>query len=367
MDSSAFLYYIFIMSKDTYSTMGQRGPGFDVNAIDFRSDTVTRPNEGMREAMVNAPLGDDVYEEDPTVIALEQQAASLLGKQSGLFVSSGTQGNLLAMLAHCERGGEFISGDIYHSFAEEGGGAATLGGISAYPLPLDENHGLSLDRVEAAIKPDDPHYPITQLLCLENTVHGKVQPTRHINALCDVAHARDLKVHLDGARLMNAAIALSQPVRELAASADSVSICLSKGLGAPIGSVLVGPEPFIKKARRTRKMLGGGTRQAGVLAACGLYALEHNVERLAEDHAHAKRLAEGLAAIDGISVQYATNMVFMRMNEALINPLADYLARRNILIARQTPEVRLVTHLDISRDDIDAMLKAVADYFQRDK
>lgn len=363
MDSSAFLYYIFIMSKDTYSTMGRHGPQSDVNAIDFRSDTVTQPSEGMREAMVNAPLGDDVYAEDPTVIALEQQTASLLGKQAGLFVSSGTQGNLLAMLVHCQRGEEYIAGDIYHSFAEEGGGASALGGIAAYPLPLDENHALSVDRVRAAIKPDDQHYPITRLLCLENTVHGKVQPTEHINALCDIAHAHDLKVHLDGARLMNAAVALSQPASELAASVDSVSICLSKGLGAPIGSVLVGSEPFIKRARRLRKMLGGGTRQAGILAACGLYALEHNVERLAEDHAHAKRLAEGLNAIDGLSVNNATNMVFMRMDEAHISPLADYLAQRNILISPQTPEVRLVTHLDVSRDDIDAMLKAVVDYF----
>ena len=351
------------MSKDTYSTMGQVSPASDANTIDLRSDTFTLPSDGMREAMINAPLGDDVYEEDPTVIALEQRAASLLGKQAGLFVSSGTQGNLLAMLTHCQRGGEFISGDIYHSFAEEGGGAAALGGISACPLPLDENNALSLGRVEAAIKPDDPHYPITQLLCLENTVHGKVQSTEHINALCDVAHARDLKVHLDGARLMNAAIALSQSASELASSVDSVSICLSKGLGAPIGSVLAGSEPFIKQARRLRKMLGGGTRQAGVLAACGLYALEHNVERLAEDHAHAKRLGVGLAAIDGISAHYATNMVFMRMDDALIKPLAEYLAQRNILVAPRTPEVRLVTHLDTSRDDIDAVVKAVTDYF----
>ncbi len=351
------------MSKDTYSAMGRHSSITGENAIDLRSDTVTRPGEAMREAMINAPLGDDVYEEDPTVIALEQHAASLLGKQAGLFVSSGTQGNLLAMLVHCQRGGEFISGDIYHSYAEEGGGAAALGGISACPLSLDENHALGVDRVEAAIKPDDPHYPISQLLCLENTVYGTVQPTGHINALCDVAHAHDLKVHLDGARLMNAAIALAQPASELAASADSVSICLSKGLGAPIGSVLVGSKPFIKRARRLRKMLGGGTRQAGVLAACGLYALEHNIDRLAEDHANAKRLADGLGAIDGISVNYATNMVFMRMDEALISSLADYLAQRNILIAQQKPEVRLVTHLDIGLDDIDTTVKAVAEYF----
>jgi len=351
------------MSKDTYSAMGQHGSASGEKAIDLRSDTVTRPGDGMREAMINAPLGDDVYEEDPTVITLEQQAASLLGKQAGLFVSSGTQGNLLAMLVHCQRSGEFISGDIYHSFAEEGGGAAAVGGISACPLSLDENHALTVERVEAAIKPDDPHYPITQLLCLENTVHGKVQPTEQINALCDVAHARDLKVHLDGARLLNAAVALSRPASELAASADSVSICLSKGLGAPIGSVLAGSEAFIKSARRLRKMLGGGTRQAGVLAACGLYALKHNIERLAEDHAHAKRLAGGLAQIDGISVHYATNMVFMRIEESLAIPLADYLAQRNIIIAPQTPEIRLVTHLDISGDDVDTVVKAVAGYF----
>jgi threonine aldolase len=351
------------MNKDTYSRMGRHASNAKVNVIDLRSDTVTRPDEAMREAMISASLGDDVYEEDPTVITLEQRVASLLGKQAGLFVSSGTQGNLLAMLVHCQRGGEFISGEIYHSFAEEGGGAAALGGISACPLPLDENHALSLDRVEASIKPDDPHYPISQLLCLENTVHGKVQPTEHINALCELAHAHGLNVHLDGARLMNAAIALSQTAGDLAVSADSVSICLSKGLGAPVGSVLVGSEPFIKQARRFRKMLGGGTRQAGVLAACGLYALEHNVERLAEDHANAKRLASGLETIDGISARYATNMVFMRMDEAIIGPLADYLAQCNILIAQQKPEVRLVMHLDISHEDIDTMLMAVADFF----
>ena len=350
------------MSKDTYSAMAQNSPVSGANVIDLRSDTVTRPGEGMREAMLNAQLGDDVYGEDPTVIALEQQAASLLGKQAGLFVSSGTQGNLLAMLVHCQRGEEYIAGDLYHSFAEEGGGASALGGIVAYPLPVDEDHALSVEQVEAAIKPDDQHYPITRLLCLENTVHGKVQPTVHINALSGVAHANDLKVHLDGARLMNAAVALSRPASELSASADSVSICLSKGLGAPIGSVLVGPEPFIKRARRLRKMLGGGTRQAGVLAACGLYALEHNVDRLAEDHENAKRLADGLGAIDGLSVYSATNMVFVRMQESLISPLADYLALRNIIISPRKPEIRLVTHLDISRNDIDTVVKAVADY-----
>lgn len=350
------------MSKDTYSAMAQNSPVSGANVIDLRSDTVTRPGEGMHEAMLNAQLGDDVYGEDPTVIALEQQAASLLGKQAGLFVSSGTQGNLLAMLVHCQRGEEYIAGDIYHSFAEEGGGASALGGIAAYPLPVDEDHALSVEQVEVAIKPDDQHYPITRLLCLENTVHGKVQSTAHINALSGVARANDLKVHLDGARLMNAAVALSQPVSELAASADSVSICLSKGLGAPIGSVLVGPEPFIKRARRLRKMLGGGTRQAGVLAACGLYALEHNVDRLSEDHENAKRLADGLGAIDGLSVYSATNMVFVRMQESLISPLADYLALRNIFISPRVPEIRLVTHLDISRDDVDTMVKSVENY-----
>lgn len=350
-------------NKETYSNMGLNSVLAVEDAIDLRSDTVTRPGKGMREAMMMARVGDDVYQEDPTVLALEQQTSRLLGKQAGLFVSSGTQSNLLAMLVHCQRGEEYIAGANYHSFCDEAGGASALGGIVAFPLPVDNTHALSVKQIRSAIKPDDSHYPITRLLCLENTVSGQEQPTAHTNALSDVAHAHELKVHLDGARLMNAAIALSQPVSELAASVDSVSICLSKGLGAPVGSVLVGTDSFIRRARRLRKMLGGGTRQAGVLAACGLYALESNVDRLAEDHANAKHLAEGLGALQQISVHHATNMVFMRLDESQINPLADYLARRNILIGRQQPEVRLVTHLDISAEDINTVVDAISEYF----
>ena len=317
----------------------------------------------MLDVMREAATGDDVYGEDPSVNALEAYAAELTGKEAALFGISGTQTNLLALLSHCQRGHEYIVGDTAHTYMFEGGGAAVLGGIQPCPLPFNERGELELDQVASKIKPDDIHYAISRVLCLENTQAGKVLSLDYLASFSELAKQHQLKRHLDGARVFNAAVKLGVPVATICDSFDSISICLSKGLGAPVGSVLVGPEPFIKKARRTRKMLGGGTRQAGVLAACGLYALEHNVERLTEDHAHAKYLAEGLAAIDGISVQYATNMVFMRMDEALIKPLAEYLAQRNILVAPQTPEVRLVTHLDTSRDDIDTVVKAVTDYF----
>ena len=351
------------VSKHSYSGVTKKPSIRSANVIDLRSDTVTQPGVAMREAMANAVVGDDVYGEDPTVIALEQRVAELLGKSAGLFVSSGTQSNLIAMLTHCQRGEEYIVGSDYHTFSHEAGGAAALGGVVPWSLAMDENNGLSLQDVEAAIKPDDPHCAVSRLLCLENTVSGKVQATEHIAALADLAHQRGLSVHLDGARLMNAAVALARPAAELAAPADTVSLCLSKGLGAPIGSVLVGPGSFISSARRLRKMLGVGTRQAGVLAACGQYALDHNVERLADDHQNAQRLAEGLSQVQQIETRYATNIVFVRLPAEHTASLAAELAEHNIIIPEQGAQIRLVTHLDINAEAVERVVELTRAYF----
>ena len=282
--------------------------------IDLRSDTVTRPSPEMLEAMVAAPLGDDVYGGDPTVQALEAKGAKLLGKGAGLYCSSATQTNLLALLAHCQRGEEYIAGDAYHVYCDEAGGAAVLGGISPCPIPTAEDGRIDPERVRAAIKEDDFHYPITRLLCLENTVSGRVIPREDMAALIGVAKEHGLSVHLDGARLLNASTALGLAPAEIAEGCDSVTLCLSKGLGCPIGSLLLGSSEFIHRARRLRKLVGGGMRQVGVLAACGLVALEKNIERLAEDHANARRLAEGLSGIPTLGVDrdlVETNMVFV--------------------------------------------------------
>ena len=256
-----------------------------------------------------------------------------------------------------------MMGADYHTYSHEAGGAAALGGAVPCPLPTDANNGLSLEDVEVAIKPDDPHYAVSRLLCVENTVSGKVQATDHVTALADLAHQRGLSVHLDGARLMNASVALDRPAIELAAPADTVSLCLSKGLGAPIGSVLVGTEPFIAKAHRLRKMLGGGTRQAGVLAACGQYALDHNIERLAGDHHNAKRLAEGLSTISQLETSYATNMVFVHLPAKYTPALAAELAAHDIIIPEQGAKIRLVTHLDISTEAVDRVVDLSRAFF----
>ena len=333
--------------------------------VDLRSDTVTRPGEAMRRAMAEAEVGDDVYGEDATVTALEEKVASLLGKEAGLFVASGTQSNLLAILAHCQRGEEYIAGETYHSFAEEGGGASVLGGVAAHPLAIDARGAITPAQVESRIKPDDFHYPITRLVCLENTVSGHVQPIADQEAVAAVARQHGLSVHLDGARLMNAAVALGQEPAAVAACADSVSLCLSKGLGAPVGSVLSGTKDFIARARRSRKMLGGGMRQAGVLAAAGLYALDNHIDRLAEDHANAKRLAEGLAALPGLEVETPeSNMVFIAPHADDLEPLRTHLAGRGIIIAAYLPTTRLVTHLDITAEDIERTIEAFGDFYR---
>ena len=334
--------------------------------IDLRSDTVTQPTPAMRDAMLRADVGDDVYGEDPTILALEAKVAGLLGKEAAVFVSSGTQSNLLGVLSHCERGDEYLIGDCYHVFQYEAMGTSVLGSVAAYPLKTDAAGGLDPDQVVSGIKPDDAHKPITKLLSLENTVSGRVQDQDRIDALSDVAHANGLKVHMDGARLMNAAVSQGRSAEDLVAKIDTVSICLSKGLGAPVGSVLAGPSDNIRKARRMRKMLGGGMRQAGVIAAAGLHALDHHVDRMAEDHANARVLAEGLAEIGPIQVDLDavnTNMVFAGVPAADQKALQAYLGERGIIIGNGRPAIRMVTHLDVTADDMTRVVEEIASFY----
>ena len=332
--------------------------------IDLRSDTVTRPDAGMYEAMMTAPLGDDVYGDDETVNRLEQRVAQKLGKQAGLFVSSGTQSNLIAMLSHCQRGEEVITGGQYHVVASEARGASVLGGIAISALQTNEDGGLTAQQVSAAIKPDDPHYPISKLLCLENTVSGAVQKPENILALCKAGREGGLSLHLDGARLMNASVALGIEAAQLAEPFDSISLCLSKGLGAPVGSVLCGSKGFIDKARRNRKLLGGGMRQAGILSACGLYALEHNIDRLADDHAHAALLAEGVSSIEGLNVRQQTNMVFVELANDHAAELQASLFEQGIIISGRFPMIRMVTHLDVNKSNIERVIDSISKFYK---
>lgn len=334
-----------------------------MHVVDLRSDTVTQPTAAMREAMQAAPVGDDVYGEDPTVNALQERLAAMLGFEAGLFVPTGTQSNLLALLSHCERGDEYLVGMDAHTYKFEGGGAAVLGSIQPQPIVQAEDGSLPLDRVAAAIKPVDPHFARTRLLALENTWHGRTLPLDYLRAAGDVARERGLGYHLDGARLFNAAVACGVPAREIARHFDTVSVCLSKGLGAPVGSVLVGSRALIDKARRWRKVCGGGWRQAGMLAAAGLYALDHHIDRLADDHARAARLAERLRAIDGLTVLgQHTNMVFIDVPVARLRDLDAHLRAAGIRISiGYLPTLRLVTHLDVD----DAGIARTADAFAR--
>lgn len=325
-----------------------------MNWIDLRSDTVTLPTAAMREAMARAEVGDDVYGEDPTVNALQRRLAEELGFEAGLFVPSGTQSNLLALLAHCQRGDEYLVGVDAHTYKYEGGGAAVLGSIQPQPLVQAEDGTLPLDAVEQAIKPRDPHFARTRLLCLENTWHGRVLPLdylRQARALCD---RHGLALHLDGARLYNAAVASGVPAREIARHFDTVSVCLSKGLGAPVGSVLLGPSALIEEARRWRKVAGGGMRQAGILAAAGLHALDHHVARLADDHARAARLADGLSAMSGIHVVGPfTNMVFLDVPSERIPALKQHMEATLIRLSLgYGARIRLVTHLDVDDEGV---------------
>jgi threonine aldolase len=328
--------------------------------VDLRSDTVTRPTPAMRRAMAEAPVGDDVYGEDPSVNALEARIAALLGFEAALFLPSGTQSNLVALLTHCGRGDEYLAGADAHTYRYEGGGAAVLGGIQPQPVPMLEDGSLDLQAVAAAVKPDDFHFARTRLLCLENTQAGRALPLSRIDASVALARARGLAVHVDGARLMNAAVALGERPDRLVRGCDSVSLCLSKGLGAPVGSVLAGSAAFVAGARRWRKVAGGGMRQAGILAAAGLHALEHHVDRLAEDHRRAERLARGLTALPAFAAhppRQATNMVFLTHPPEQIAALAGHLESWGIRIHGRG---RLVTHLDVDDEAVDRVVDAAA-------
>ena len=330
--------------------------------VDLRSDTVTRPSAGMRRAMLEAELGDDVFGDDPTVNRLQARAAELFGFDSALFFPSGTQSNLAALMSHCQRGEEVILGQEAHSYRYEAGGAAVLGSIQPQAIANRPDGTLELAEVEAAIKPDDPHFASTRLLALENTIGGRVLSRKYIVEALGLAGRKKLGTHLDGARIFNAAVHLGTSVRDLCAGFDSVSACLSKGLGAPAGTVLLGKAEFISKARRARKILGGGMRQAGILAAAGLYALENNVERLSDDHRNAARLAEGLRALD-LPVEVQTNMVFVRPPPDRIQGLVEYLKARGVLVL-PAPRMRLVTHLDVDAAGVERALAAFESYFR---
>jgi threonine aldolase len=325
--------------------------------IDLRSDTVTQPCAGMRAAMADAEVGDDVYGEDPTVSKLEQTLAQMLGKAAAVFVPSGTQSNLLALLTHCGRGHEYIVGQEAHTYRLEGGGAAVLGGIQPQPLTCETDGTLDLDLVQSNIKPDDFHFAKTRLFCLENTNSGRVLPLDYIHAARSLCDKSGLKLHLDGARFFNASVQQGLEPKALAAPFHSVSVCLSKGLGAPVGSVLVGETEFIKQARRWRKMVGGGMRQAGIIAAGGLYALEHNVERLATDHEHAARVAKALRDKFGdVEIRQATNMVHLDIDTDVYKQLATHLEKADIRVGRP----RWVFHLDIAPEDVDRLESQIA-------
>jgi len=326
--------------------------------IDLRSDTVTQPTAAMREAMLAAELGDDVYGEDPTVNRLEAWLAAELGFEAGLFVPTGTMSNLLGLMAHCERGDEYIVGQQAHTYKYEGGGAAVLGSIQPQPIEGEADGSLDLAKVEAAIKQDDFHFARTRLLALENTMQGKVLPLDYLAAAREFTRRRGLGLHLDGARLYNAAVRLGVPAREIARHFDSVSVCLSKGLGAPVGSVLCGSAALIGRARRLRKMVGGGMRQAGVLAAAGLYALQHQVERLAEDHANAARLGAALTELGYRIEPVQTNMVYVQLGERA-GQIKAFMAERGIAVTA-APRLRLVTHLDVSAEQTEQVIEAFA-------
>jgi len=342
-----------------------------VEIIDLRSDTVTKPTPEMRDAMAKAEVGDDVYGDDPTVNQLQEMAAEITGKEAALFVPSGTMGNLAAILTHCERGDEVILGQKNHTFLFEAGGISALGGVHSYQLQNQPDGSLLLSDVEAAIRPDDIHDPITRLVCLENTHNrcgGTVQTPEYTRHLSEFAHARKLKVHLDGARIFNAAAALGVPARKLTESVDSVTFCLSKGLCAPVGSVLCGGIEFIHKAKRLRKMLGGGMRQAGILAAAGIVALQKMTSRLGEDHSRASDLAEGLSENKGIILDAgspATNMVFFSLAPKIqlsARDVEEKLKAQGILVsATDQRRFRLVTHFWIDDPAINKTIAAFAE------
>ncbi|MFH1716724.1 MAG: low-specificity L-threonine aldolase [Planctomycetota bacterium] len=345
-----------------------------MRTIDLRSDTVTLPTAAMREAVFGAELGDDVFGEDPTTIRLEKMAAERTGKEAAMLVASGTMGNLVCVLSHCKRGDEAILGDKSHTFIYEGGGMAALGGIHPHTIANQPDGTLRLEDIEAAIRADNVHFPRTRLICLENTHNrcgGSALTPEYTEAVAALAHDRGLLLHLDGARIFNAAVALDVDVRELVRRADSVTFCLSKGLSAPVGSLICGTKGFITEARRNRKMVGGGMRQSGIIAAAGITALEQMIERLAEDHANARRLAEGIARIPGLTIELErvqTNIVFFDMTEQAVTAeeLVAKLGNRGIKMLRSGPgRIRAVTHYGISSEDIDLALAALAEAMEQ--
>jgi threonine aldolase len=346
-----------------------------MKTVDLRSDTVTQPTAGMRAAMAAAPLGDDVFGDDPSVNALQDKIAGMLGFEAALFVPTGTQSNLCGVLAHCQRGDEYIVGQMQHCYRWEGGGAAVFGSVQPQPLDHQPDGTLALEDIEAAIKPDDPHFARSRLLALENTLGGAVLPQAYLEQATALARSKGLATHLDGARLFNAAVAQaardgSDPrseARRIAGNFDSVSVCFSKGLGAPVGSALCGSKELIARARRIRKMAGGAMRQSGVLAAAADYALQHHVERLAEDHALARRLAEGLAGIDGLKVQAPqTNILFVDLAGPARERSAGLLAhlKQQGVLATGLYRLRFVTHLDVDAEGVDRAAAAIRSFFE---
>jgi threonine aldolase len=333
------------------------------NWLDLRSDTVTRPSAAMRGAMNAADVGDDVYGDDPTVNRLQEYAADLFGFEDAVFAPSGTQSNLLALLVHCGRGDEYLVGQEAHTYRYEGGGAAVLGSIQPQPIINQADGSIALADIESYIKPDDFHFARTKLLALENTINGRVLPMDYVQQATTLAHDKGLATHLDGARVCNAAVKLGVSPRDITRGFDSVSVCLSKGLGAPVGSVLLGSRPLIKEAKRWRKMLGGGMRQAGIIAAGGLYALEHNIPRLAEDHDNATYFAGELAKMKGLKVSAPqTNIFYVDIPQFVLKGLGDVLELTRIRMSLG-PRTRIVTHMDASRDDIDRAITVFGDFF----
>jgi len=334
-----------------------------MNTIDLRSDTVTRPSPGMLRAMAAADTGDDVFGDDPSVNRLQQRLADDLGFEAGLFMPTGTMSNLCALMSHCERGDEYLVGQLAHTYKYEAGGAAVLGSIQPQPLEQAMDGSIPLERIAAAVKPDDPHFARTRLLALENTFGGQIMPQDYIADATAIAREHGLATHLDGARLFNAAIAQALDARTITKYFDSVSVCLSKGLGAPAGSVLLGSDALLAKAQRVRKMLGGGMRQAGVIAAAGTYALDHQLQGLAEDHRRAARLAQGLAKIPGLELRVATNMVWVSAGSdpAPLDRLADFLLAQGVRLLNRRP-LRLVTHLDFNDDALHQVCQLI-DHF----
>ncbi len=340
--------------------------------FDFRSDTVTRPTPAMRQAMAQAEVGDDVYGEDPTVNRLEQMTAERLGLEAGLFVASGTQANLLGLMAHCERGDEYIVGQVAHNYKYEAGGAAVLGSIQPQPLDFNADGEIDLIKAKQVIKPDDNHFASTRLFCLENTNNGIALAMQYLAEAKRFVQANGLAFHLDGARVFNAARFHGVEVSSITAQFDTAACCFSKGLGAPVGSVLCGGRETIRTARRLRKMVGGGMRQAGILAAGAIHALEHHIERLQEDHENAKWIAAELAQIDELQVRFhphQTNMIFMCAASHRLAGLPEFLRQRDIVIggAETNGTTRLVTHLDVNQDAAQKLVTGIADFIRAEQ